>query len=91
MFFINHFAYLSVGRFDYQYNMKANILTGKYLKIYMVSEVYEKKVCYLLNYFHFTIKSFQNKTVFSWKLQNNISQRLSVQSRSNFEIYWNIL
>lgn len=29
MFFINHFAYLSVGRFDYQYNMKANILTGK--------------------------------------------------------------
>lgn len=30
IFFVNHFAYLSVGRFDYQYNMKANILTGKF-------------------------------------------------------------
>lgn len=29
MFFINHFAYLSVGQFDYQYNMKANISTGR--------------------------------------------------------------
>lgn len=28
MFFINHFAYLAVGRFDYNYNMKANIITG---------------------------------------------------------------
>lgn len=28
MFFINHFVYLSIGRFDYQYNMKTNILTG---------------------------------------------------------------
>ncbi|XP_031640517.1 post-GPI attachment to proteins factor 3 [Contarinia nasturtii] len=28
LFFLNHFSYLSVGRFDYQYNMKANILTG---------------------------------------------------------------
>lgn len=28
MFFVNHFAYLSVGRFDYQYNMKTNIITG---------------------------------------------------------------
>lgn len=28
VFFVNHFAYLSVGRFDYAYNMKANIVTG---------------------------------------------------------------
>ncbi|XP_065074477.1 post-GPI attachment to proteins factor 3 [Ochlerotatus camptorhynchus] len=28
VFFINHFSYLSVGRFDYAYNMKANIVTG---------------------------------------------------------------
>lgn len=28
IFFVNHFAYLSVGRFDYAYNMKANVLTG---------------------------------------------------------------
>lgn len=28
-FFVNHFAYLSDGRFDYQYNMKTNIITGK--------------------------------------------------------------
>lgn len=27
-FFVNHFTYLSVGRFDYSYNMKANIITG---------------------------------------------------------------
>lgn len=29
LFFINHFVYLSVGSFDYSYNMKANIITGK--------------------------------------------------------------
>lgn len=28
LFFVNHFAYLSVGQFDYQYNMKTNIITG---------------------------------------------------------------
>ncbi|XP_053688104.1 post-GPI attachment to proteins factor 3 [Sabethes cyaneus] len=28
VFFVNHFSYLSVGRFDYAYNMKANIVTG---------------------------------------------------------------
>ncbi|XP_035905914.1 post-GPI attachment to proteins factor 3 [Anopheles stephensi] len=28
LFFINHFSYLSIGRFDYTYNMKANIVTG---------------------------------------------------------------
>lgn len=27
-YFLNHFAYLSAKRFDYLYNMKANILTG---------------------------------------------------------------
>lgn len=25
---MNHFSYLATGRFDYQYNMKANIATG---------------------------------------------------------------
>lgn len=28
LFFVNHFAYLSMGRFDYAYNMKANVVTG---------------------------------------------------------------
>uniref|UniRef100_A0A182M7J0 Post-GPI attachment to proteins factor 3 n=1 Tax=Anopheles culicifacies TaxID=139723 RepID=A0A182M7J0_9DIPT len=28
LFFINHFSYLSIGRFDYSYNMKVNIVTG---------------------------------------------------------------
>jgi hypothetical protein len=28
LFFFNHFAYLSTGRFDYRYNMEANIVTG---------------------------------------------------------------
>lgn len=28
LFFINHFVYLSIGRFDYQFNMKMNIITG---------------------------------------------------------------
>lgn len=36
MFFINHFAYLSVGQFDYQYNMKANILTGMQSNINLI-------------------------------------------------------
>lgn len=27
-YYLNHFAYLSAGRFDYSYNMKANIATG---------------------------------------------------------------
>lgn len=27
-FYINHFSYLAVGRFDYSYNMKANVVTG---------------------------------------------------------------
>lgn len=29
-FFMNHFSYLIVGRFDYSYNMKANVITGIY-------------------------------------------------------------
>lgn len=29
LFFINHFAYLSVETFDYSYNMHVNIFTGK--------------------------------------------------------------
>lgn len=28
-FYFNHISYLAVGRFDYAYNMKANIVTGK--------------------------------------------------------------
>lgn len=28
IFFLNHFALLSVGKFDYGYNMKANVFTG---------------------------------------------------------------
>lgn len=31
VFFVNHFSYLSIGRFDYAYNMKANIVTGESL------------------------------------------------------------
>lgn len=27
-YFINHFAHLSIGSFDYDYNMKANVATG---------------------------------------------------------------
>lgn len=27
-YFLNHFAHLSVGTFDYDYNMKANVATG---------------------------------------------------------------
>lgn len=30
VFFLNHFSYLAIGRFDYNYNMKANILTGEF-------------------------------------------------------------
>lgn len=40
-FFINHFAYLSIGRFDYQYNMKANILTGTYIIAYQAHKANE--------------------------------------------------
>jgi post-GPI attachment to proteins factor 3 len=29
IFFVNHFKYLIVGRFDYNYNMKANLVTGE--------------------------------------------------------------
>uniref|UniRef100_A0A6B2EHI8 Post-GPI attachment to proteins factor 3 n=1 Tax=Phlebotomus kandelakii TaxID=1109342 RepID=A0A6B2EHI8_9DIPT len=28
LFFMNHFAYLSVGRLDYRFNMQVNVLTG---------------------------------------------------------------
>lgn len=28
LYFINHFAFLSVGKFDYSYNMMANVITG---------------------------------------------------------------
>ncbi|XP_055685827.1 post-GPI attachment to proteins factor 3 [Lutzomyia longipalpis] len=28
IFFLNHFAYLSVGRLDYRFNMQVNVLTG---------------------------------------------------------------
>lgn len=28
MYFVNHFANLSTGSFDYDYNMKANVATG---------------------------------------------------------------
>lgn len=28
LFFVNHFYYLNLGRFDYQFNMKMNIITG---------------------------------------------------------------
>lgn len=27
-YFLNHFAFLSVGKFDYSYNMLANVITG---------------------------------------------------------------
>lgn len=32
-YFLNHFAYLSIGKFDYSYNMKANIITGVFSSI----------------------------------------------------------
>lgn len=31
-FYINHLSYLAVGRFDYSYNMKANVITGNVTK-----------------------------------------------------------
>lgn len=51
-YFLKHFAYLSVGRFDYQYNMKANILTGLCSTIIWISwyfvnrhrKIYSKKI-----------------------------------------------
>lgn len=43
MFFVNHFAYLSVGRFDYQYNMKTNIITGMCYIHELIDEIKKKR------------------------------------------------
>lgn len=73
MFFINHFAYLSVGRFDYQYNMKANILTGIVIMLRFSSfRVYEKICCSQdfrdrKKYFEFA-KMQINRYSLSWEL-----------------------
>lgn len=34
LFFINHFAYLSVETFDYSYNMHVNVLTGWFFNFF---------------------------------------------------------
>lgn len=44
MFFVNHFAYLSVGRFDYQYNMKTNIITGMCYIHELIDEIEKKEI-----------------------------------------------
>lgn len=43
-FYINHLSYLAVGRFDYSYNMKANVATGIVTGVGWLTWYFRKRV-----------------------------------------------